>query len=98
MNKERMYNILTSQHYSEKSTMTAQRANTLAFKTARDATKLEIKTAIEEIFQVSVVGVRTLNVKGKRKRTKHGISQYKNWKKAYVRLAEGQSIDIGGQG
>ena len=59
-----------------------------------DATKPEIKAAVEQIFEVRVESVNTLNVKGKVKRTMRGTSRRKNWKKAIVRLAEGQTIDF----
>jgi large subunit ribosomal protein L23 len=63
---------------------------------AVDATKAEIKQAVEALFDVTVERVTTLNVKGKVKRNQRGTTRRnKNWKKAYVRLAEGQDIDFG---
>lgn len=97
MNKQRMCDILLASHFSEKSSITEQTSNTVVFKITKDATKKEVRSAIEEIFQVSVLAVQTLNVKGKRKRTRFGMSRSKNWKKAYVRLAEGQSINLSEQ-
>ena len=94
MNPERLYTVLVEPHITEKSTNLGASSNQYAFKVARDATKLEIKTAVEELFSVSVQNVTTLNVKGKVKRNFRGqTSRHKNWKKAYVRLAEGDSID-----
>ena len=61
---------------------------------ARDATKAEIKTAVEQLFKVTVEGVSTVNVKGKTKRTVRGMARKKDWKKAYVRVAQGQEIDF----
>ena len=71
-----------------------ERSNQYAFKVASDATKFEIKQAVETIFAVSVENVTTVNVKGKVKRTFRGMSRSKNWKKAYVRVADGQEIDF----
>ena len=64
------------------------------FKVATDANKLEVKKAVEQLFEVKVDGVRLVNVKGKTRRTKTGVGHRSDWKKAYVRLAEGQDIDF----
>jgi large subunit ribosomal protein L23 len=64
------------------------------FKVAVDATKLEVKKAVEKLFKVTVESVQTVNVKGKVKRNKFGLSAKPSWKKAYVRLASGQDIDF----
>jgi large subunit ribosomal protein L23 len=61
---------------------------------AADATKLEVKKAVEQLFKVNVANVRTLKVKGKVKRNRFGYSRKPSWKKAYVRLAQGQDIDF----
>ena len=58
------------------------------------ATKLEVKKAVEKLFSVKVLGVQTLNVKGKVKRNKFGVVKKPSWKKAYVRLEQGQDIDF----
>ena len=94
MNPDRLYSVLREPHISEKISVVGERSNQYAFKVASNATKLEIKRAVETIFQVSVENVTTLNVKGKVKRTFRGMSRSKNWKKAYVRVAEGQEIDF----
>lgn len=95
MNEERMYKVLLGAHISEKATVIADEANQFAFKVARDATRPEIKEAVENIYKVNVVGVTVMNVKGKVKRNVRGIATHKpNWKKAYVRIAEGQDIDF----
>ena len=94
MNKERLYTVLVEPHITEKATNLGAASNQYAFKVARDATKREIKAAVEELFSVTVTNVTTLNVKGKVKRNFRGVtSRHKTWKKAYVRLAEGSSID-----
>ncbi len=93
MNAERLYNVLLEPHISEKGSILGDKSNQYAFKVAPNATKAEIKLAVEEIFGVKVQGVSTLNVRGKVKRSWRGLSKKKNWKKAYVRVASGQELD-----
>jgi len=95
VNEERMYTILLEPHFSEKVAVLGDLSNQYAFKVARDASKPEIKAAVERLFDVRVKSVTTTNVKGKTKRTARGVTRKKNWKKAYVRLADGQDIDFG---
>jgi len=94
MNEERMYRILLGAHISEKATVIADAANQFTFRVAKDATRPEIKTAVEGIYGVSVKSVGVLNVKGKVKRNARGLSKKPSWKKAYVRLEEGHDIDF----
>jgi len=94
MNQERLMNILVSPHVSEKTTVAAENANQIVFKVANTATKKEIKAAIEMLFEVNVENVQVANVKGKTKRTQNGIGRRNNWKKAYIRLQEGQDINF----
>jgi len=94
MNEERLYKILLGAHISEKATVIADEANQFAFKVSKDATRPEIKAAVEKIYGVDVVDVRVLNVKGKVKRSWRGVSKKPSWKKAYVRVADGQDIDF----
>ena len=94
MNEERIYQVLMGPHISEKATMGAELDNRIAFRVAKDATKLEVKKAVEKLFKVSVESVQTVNVKGKVKRNRYGLSKKPSWKKAYVRLAQGQDIDF----
>ena len=94
MNAERMYKVLLGAHISEKTSAIAERANQIAFKVMRDATAPEIREAVETIYKVKVTGVAVMNVKGKVKRSWRGVSRKPSWKKAYVRLAEGQDIDF----
>lgn len=93
MNTERLYRVLLEPHISEKVSILGDESNQYAFKVARDATKAEIKAAVEKIFSVNVEGVSTLNVRGKVKRSWRSVSRKKNWKKAYVRVASGQELD-----
>ncbi|MBU2754018.1 50S ribosomal protein L23 [Acidithiobacillus sp. CV18-2] len=95
MNNERQFLVLLAPIVSEKSTMQTQAANQYAFRVARDATKSEIKSAVERLFQVNVLSVQTLNYAGKAKRMGRHAGRRSSWKKAYVRLAEGNSIDLG---
>jgi large subunit ribosomal protein L23 len=95
VNEERMYTVLLEPHFSEKVAVLGDLSNQYAFKVARDASKPEIKAAVEHLFDVRVESVTTTNVKGKTKRTARGVTRKKNWKKAYVRLADGQDIDFG---
>jgi large subunit ribosomal protein L23 len=94
MNPERMYAVLLEPHFSEKVSNLGDRFNQYGFKVARDATKLEIKEAVERLFKVTVERVTTVNVKGKVKRTARGTTRRRDWKKAYVRVAQGQEIDF----
>ena len=99
MNSERMYSILLAPHVSEKSSLIGELANQYAFKVAIDATKSEIKSAVEQLFKVSVVELQVLNVKGKVKRNSRGqMRRRPNWKKAYVRLNQGHEIDFADMG
>jgi len=94
MNKERILDVLKSPHISEKATVVSERDNQIVFKVAVDATKLEIKRAVESLFEVEVGSVKTLNVKGKTKRHGAQMGRRVNWKKAYVSLKKGQEINF----
>lgn len=94
MNQERIYKVLLGPHISEKATVVAEEHGQYVFKVAKDATKLEIKKAVEQLFEVSVNSVRTAVVKGKTKRTRFGMGNRSDWKKAYVSLEQGQEIDF----
>lgn len=94
MNQERIYKILVGPQISEKSTLVAEKSNQVVFKVALDANKLEIKRAIEKLFNVKVAQVRVLRMKGKVKRNRFGDVRRSDWKKAYVRLEQGHDIDF----
>lgn len=94
MNIERMHQILVAPLISEKSTRVAEKGNQAVFKVLRDATKPEIKDAVEQLFNVKVESVQTLNMKGKVKRFGQTFGRRSDWKKAYVVLAEGQELDF----
>mgnify|MGYP001299128686 FL=1 len=95
MTPERMYTVILGPHVSEKTTILGEENNQYTFRVAMDATKPEIKAAVEGIFEVVVEDLQVLNVKGKTKRTNRGkIRRRSNWKKAYVRLEAGHEIDL----
>lgn len=91
--RERLYEILRSPVITEKATLGSEH-NQVAFQVPLDATKPEIKSAVEGLFDVQVVSVNTLVRKGKTKRFRGRPGRQKDTKKAVVRLAEGQSIDV----
>ena len=93
LSRETMYEIIRSPVITEKATLLTER-NQMVFRVAVDATKPEIKKAIETLFGVKVLGVNTLVQKGKTKRFKGRPGVRSDVKKAYVQLAEGQSIDL----
>lgn len=92
-NEERLYHVVFGPHVTEKA-VSGSESNIHTFKVAVDATKREIKNAVQVLFEVEVDDVRTVNVKGKTKAFGRKQGKRKDWKKAYVRLAEGQSLDI----
>jgi Ribosomal protein L23 len=95
MNQERILSIILGPHVSEKTSTIAEKNNQVAFRVARDATKPEIKQAVESLFNVQVREVQVINMKGKTKRTARGkLRSRSDWKKAYVRLEQGQAIDF----
>ncbi len=94
MSEERLMKVLLGPHVSEKTTMVAEQANQIVFKVMPDATKPEIKKAVEMLFDVKVDGVTVTNVRGKIKRSGQTIGKRKSWKKAYVRLEAGQDINF----
>tara|TARA_R110002073_G_scaffold186379_1_gene344941 strand:- start:908 stop:1204 length:297 start_codon:yes stop_codon:yes gene_type:complete len=94
MNQERIFQVLVAPHVSEKAAVLADANKQYVFKVAVNATKAEIKKSVEQLFKVKVDAVQTLKVKGKVKRNKYGLSARPTWKKAYVRLEQGQDIDF----
>jgi large subunit ribosomal protein L23 len=94
MNRERIFKVLVAPHISEKATILADKNDQYVFRVAPDATKPEIKKAVEALFDVKVQSVQTVNIKGKTKRTARGIGKRNDVRKAYVRLVAGQDIDF----
>jgi large subunit ribosomal protein L23 len=98
VNQERLHQMIRRPVISEKSTIAADSMHQVIFEVLNDATKSEIKEAVEALFDVTVQRVRVVNVRGKIKRFGRTPGKRKNWKKAYVRLAEGDDIDFLGSG
>ena len=94
MSQERLYKILLSPIVTEKAVGADESASQVVFKVVKDAAKPEIKAAVEKMFDVKVEAVRTLLIKGKSRRTRFGIGKRSDWKKAYVKLADGHDIDF----
>ncbi len=96
ISKERLINVLIAPHVSEKSARIAEQGNQYVFRVRTDATKPEIRAAVEFMFEVKVDKVRVVNQAGKTKRFGRSVGRRSDWKKAYVRLAEGQVIEMAG--
>jgi large subunit ribosomal protein L23 len=94
MNQERVFKVLLGPHISEKATLLADKKSQFVFKVAVDATKLEIKKAVESLFSVNVAAVNTVNVLGKTKRNARGLGKRNDWKKAIISLEPGQDLDF----
>lgn len=93
-NIDQLMNIVLAPVVSEKSTFVADKNRQYVFRVADDATKPEIKAAVELMFKTKVDSVTVSNVKGKQRRFGRTIGRKRNWKKAYVRLVEGQEINF----
>ena len=96
--ESRLAQILIAPIISEKATMAAEKHNQVLFKVMRDATKPEIKAAVELMFKVTVDSVQTVQHKGKTKRFAKGVGRRDHVKKAYVCLAQGQELNFSGEG
>jgi len=96
MNQERLMKVLLAPHISEKTARAADADKQFAFRVISDATKPEIKQAVELMFDVKVDAVQVSNVKGKEKRFGKTIGRRSDWKKAYVKLQPGHDIDFMG--
>jgi large subunit ribosomal protein L23 len=96
MNQERLMKVLIAPIVSEKSTRVADSNRQFVFKVVKDASKPDIRKAVELMFDVKVDGVQTANVRGKTKRFGQSFGKRSDWKKAYVTLAEGHDIDFMG--
>ncbi|MFZ5532537.1 MAG: 50S ribosomal protein L23 [Pseudomonadota bacterium] len=94
MNQERLLQILLEPVVTEKSTLVADAGNQAVFKVRRDATKAEIKTAVESLFSVRVLDVNVVNLKGKTKRHGRFVGKRSGTRKAYVRLSDDSRIEL----
>ena len=94
MSSEKILDVLRSQHISEKSARLQELSNQYVFEVAPEATKADVKAAVETLLDAKVECVNILTVKGKRKTFRSRAGRRGGWRKAYVKLAEGQSIDL----
>ena len=94
MNQQRLMQVLLAPQISERATYVADKHEQVIFRVAPDATKPEVKAAVEMLFKVEVESVQIANVKGKQKRFGRFMGSRKNWKKAYVCLKPGQEINF----
>ena len=93
MNKEQLMNVLIAPHVTEKTATAMQNNNQYTFRVKKNATKTDIKAAVELMFEVKVKGVQVVNEPGKTRRFGKLTGRTQDWKKAYVSLVQGQSID-----
>ncbi len=93
----RLMQVLVAPVVSEKATMIAEKGNTVTFKVLQDATKYEIKAAVQLMFKVEVKGISVVNTKGKAKRFGKSNGRRDNVRKAYVTLKPGQELNLGGE-
>jgi large subunit ribosomal protein L23 len=91
--KEQLMNVLIAPHVTEKTSMAMQNNNQYTFRVKKNATKTDIKAAVELMFEVKVKGVQIVNEPGKARRFGKLQGRTQDWKKAYVSLAQGQAID-----
>ncbi len=94
MNQLDLANVIRAPVVSEKSTVLADSENRFVFKVQKTATKIEIKRAVESLFEVEVDSVQVLNVAGKKKRFGRTLGKRSDWKKAYVKLKPGFDIEF----
>ena len=94
ISEARMYQVLLAPHISEKSAMAAEMEDRHTFRVRTDATKLEVRTAVERLFGVKVRSVQMVNCRGKLKRFGQVEGRRSDWKKAVVRLVEGEDLDF----
>ena len=94
MSENRLYQVLLSPRVTEKTTQVGEDSNQYVFHVIKDANKSEVKGAVEMLFDVNVEAVRIVNVKGKKKSFRMRPGKRSDWKKAYVRVQEGQVIDL----
>jgi large subunit ribosomal protein L23 len=93
VNREQLMNVLIAPHVTEKTATAMQNHNQYTFRVMKSATKTDIKAAVELMFEVKVKGVQVVNEPGKSRRFGKTTGRTQDWKKAYVSLVQGQSID-----
>ena len=93
MNREQLMSVLIAPHVTEKTSLAMQNNNQYTFRVKRNATKTDVKQAVELMFEVKVKGVQIVNEPGKTRRFGRLVGRTQDWKKAYVSLVQGQTID-----
>ena len=93
MNREQLMSVLIAPHVTEKTSLAMQNHNQYTFRVRRDASKTDIRQAVELMFDVKVAGVQVVNEPGKQRRFGRIAGRTQDWKKAYVSLTPGQTID-----
>ncbi len=94
MSNDRIFKVLLAPRVTEKTARVGEQGNQYVFQVATDASKAEIRNAVEALFEVNVESVQVVNVKGKSKSFKARQGKRSDWKKAYVRVQEGQVINL----
>ena len=94
ISNEKIFAVLRAPRVSEKTARLQELSNQYVFEVSNDATKADVKAAVEQIFSVNVKAVNVVNVKGKSKTFKFRQGRRGDWRKAYVTLADGQAIDV----
>ncbi|WDS35924.1 50S ribosomal protein L23 [Pseudoxanthomonas sp.] len=94
ISNEKIFSVLRAPRVSEKTARLQEVSNQYVFEVSNDSTKADIKAAVEQLFEVKVEAVNVVNVKGKNKSFRNRNGRRGDWKKAYVRLADGQAIDV----
>ena len=89
-----IYQVIKEPHITEKASLQKENDNQISFKVHKNAVKIEIKRAVENLLKTKVINVRTMNVRGKRRRLGKSVGKRADWKKAIVNLAPGESIEF----
>ena len=89
-----IFQVIKEPHVTEKSGLLKEGANQISFKVHKRANKIEVKQAVEALFNTKVLDVKTMNIRGKRRRMGRNFGKRPDWKKAIVRLAPGENIEI----
>ncbi|MFZ7110439.1 MAG: 50S ribosomal protein L23 [Desulfatiglandales bacterium] len=89
-----VYKVIKKPHVTEKATLQKNQSNQVTFEVHKKANKIEIRRAVESLFKIKVVDVKTMNIEGKKRRVGKTTGKRPNWKKAIVRLAPGENIEF----
>ena len=89
-----IYNVIKEPHVAEKGNLQKESFNQISFKVDKRANKVEIKKAVERLFKTKVLDIKTMNIKGKKRRVGRNMGKRPDWKKAIVRLAKGEKVEF----